>query len=55
MVQWTMKQLDEISDIDFAITILQERYNRLTNAYSPLANKIKHVQNTLEMLKDKTK
>ena len=48
MSDWTIKKLNEISDIDFAITILNERRNRLTNMYSPLSQKIGRVINTLE-------
>lgn len=45
---WTIKELDEISDIDFAIRILRERYNKLTNVYSPLSKKISRTIATLE-------
>ena len=48
MQTWTIKQLDEISDIDFAIRILRERYNKLTNVYSPLSRKIARTIVTLE-------
>ena len=43
---WTMKQLDEIDDIDFAIAILNERAKKL-NPYAPLSEKIhKTIKNT---------
>lgn len=47
MKKWTIKQLKEISDIEFAIIELQERKNRLSNPYSPLAEKINQVIATL--------
>ncbi len=47
---WTMKQLDEIGDIDFAIAILNERANKL-NSYAPLSKKIYKTIKTLESLK----
>jgi len=50
MARWTIKQLKEISDIDFAIMELQERKNKLSNPYSPLAEKISKVIATLEKL-----
>ena len=48
MARWTIKQLNEISDIDFAIIELQERKNKLNNPYSPLADKINKTIRTLE-------
>ena len=51
MQTWTIKDLDEISDIDFAIRILQERYNKLTNVYSPLSKKIAQTIRTLETMR----
>lgn len=49
MDRWTIKKLEEISDKDFAICILQERLNGLSNPYSPLAEKLK---NTIGKLKE---
>lgn len=40
MDRWTNEQLKNITDIDFAITILNERKNKLSNPYSPLYNKL---------------
>lgn len=37
---WTIERLTKIKDLDFAITILNERRNRLTNIYSPLSQKL---------------
>jgi hypothetical protein len=45
-----MKQL-EMGDIDFVICILNERRNRLTNDYSPLAQKLAQAVRTLEKLR----
>jgi len=41
MNRWTIERLREISDEDFAINILQERPNGLSNLYSPLADKLR--------------
>lgn len=51
MQTWTIKELDNISDIDFAIRILRERHNKLTNVYSPLSKKLAEAMNTLEKLR----
>ncbi len=40
MERWTIEKLKEISDRDFAVCILQERLNGLSNSYSPLAIKL---------------
>lgn len=40
---WTIKRLNEISDLDFIETILNERRNKLTNVYAPLSQKIGEV------------
>jgi len=42
MDRWTIQRLKEISDKDFALCILQDRLNRLSNPYSPLATKLAH-------------
>lgn len=56
MKRWTIKELKEISDIEFVIIELQERKNRLSNPYSPLAEKINQVIATLIKLEyDKNK
>lgn len=41
MERWTIDKLNEISEKDFAICILQERLNGLSNNYSPLAEKLR--------------
>lgn len=51
MARWTIKELENISDIDFAIAILNERKAGL-NHYAPLANKINKVIGTLTQIKN---
>lgn len=48
MSGWTIKELEDISDLAFINTILQERINRLTNPYSPLSTKLHHIQGKLK-------
>ncbi len=48
---WTIKRLNNTSDIDFAISILNERRNKLTNPYAPLSSKIARAIATLERLR----
>ncbi|MGF7011992.1 hypothetical protein M2146_002546 [Lachnospiraceae bacterium PF1-22] len=50
MDRWTKDTLKEISDLDFAIAILNERKNKL-NCYSPLSEKINKTIRKLEVLK----
>lgn len=45
--RWTIKQLKEISDVDFAIEIMHERKSNLTNYYSPLYKRILEAINGL--------
>ena len=52
MERWTIEQLKDTSDLDFAISILRERKYRL-NYYSPLCKKINKSIETLELLKAK--
>lgn len=40
MERWTIQRLNELDDKRFAICILQERLNGLSNPYSPLATKL---------------
>ena len=53
MNRWTIKELNEISDIDFAICELNGR--KITNPYSPLAEKLRKTVKTLEKLKQEHK
>jgi len=48
--RWTIKQLESMSDIDFIKAILQERLNKLSNCYSPLANRLKGAKHALDEL-----
>lgn len=50
MDRWTMKELKETDDIDFAICILNERRNTIT-PYSPLGIKLSNAVHTLSELK----
>lgn len=50
--RWTIKQLKEISDFDFAIEILHERKMTLTNYYAPLYKKICDVIRNLKTEKN---
>jgi hypothetical protein len=51
MNRWTMKELEEIDDIGFAIAILNERLADLSNPYAPLAKKIEEAIKTLKSLR----
>ena len=50
MDRWTIKELEEISELDFAIAILNERSMGL-NPYAPLNKKINATIKKLESLK----
>lgn len=52
MERWTIKQLNSLSDLRFAQAILNERLNRLTQPYSPLASKLRDAVATLSRLAD---
>ena len=47
MKRWTIKELKEIDDFSFAVVIMNERKNSLTNYYSPLNQKICHACTTI--------
>ena len=51
MGTWTIKKLNKIDDVNFAIAILNERRNNLTNVYSPLSQKIGRAIETLYKLR----
>ena len=51
MARWTIKELENIGDIDFAISILNERKVKL-NPLSPLCSKLSSAAVTLEKLRD---
>lgn len=50
MERWTIKQLNSLSDLRFAQAILNERLNRLTQPYSPLARKLRSAAAKLDEL-----
>lgn len=52
MQRWTMKELEKMSELDFAIAMLNERERGL-NAYAPLGVKIAKTVKYLQQL-DKT-
>lgn len=52
MSRWTKAELEKISDIDFAIAVLNERRGTTTNAYSLLNQKISRTIRTLEKIKE---
>jgi hypothetical protein len=49
-MRYTIKMLDELSDLKFARLILQERMNGLKNPYSPLSSKLRQTINALAEL-----
>lgn len=53
MNKWTKKQLEELDNITFAITILNERRQSTTNPYSFLNRKINKAIAELEEIKRK--
>lgn len=50
MDRYTKKQMDGMSEMQFAICILQDRLNKLTNPYSPLAKKLRMTISKLDRL-----
>nr|DAL85249.1 MAG TPA: hypothetical protein [Caudoviricetes sp.] len=50
MSRWTIEQLKKIDDLEFAVSILNERRNELTNIYSPLSEKLARAARVLEGL-----
>ncbi len=49
MDRWTIKQLKEMNDVQFAMAILNERRAKV-NAYSPLGQKLDKARHTLSLL-----
>lgn len=49
--RWKTKEIESMDSIQFAITILNERKNKLTNPYSPLCEKLATAVRDLEGLK----
>ena len=52
-MKWTKEHMNRLSDIDFAIAVLQERKNTLTNPYSLLNERINKAIKGLEEIKNK--
>lgn len=48
--RYTIKELEGMTDIQLAISVLNERLNDLTNYYSPLASRLRRAIGTLEGL-----
>ena len=46
--RWTIKELAAVNDAQFTMEILRERRSELSNLYSPLAQRLVSVINTLE-------
>lgn len=46
----TGKQLKHMSDLAFAAWVLRERYDRMSNPNTPLAEKLRSAANTLRRL-----
>ena len=46
--RWTIKELTSTNDAQFAMEILWECRSELSNLYSPLAQRLASVMNTLE-------
>jgi len=50
MNRWTMKELDEITPLNFATYLVQEKKATLKNYYSPLAKKINEAIEALGLI-----
>lgn len=50
MERWTINKLNNLSDLRFAQCILNERLNRLSQTYSPLATKLRSAASKLDGL-----
>ena len=46
--RWTIKELAAVNDAQCTMEILRERRSELSNLYSPLAQRLASVINTLE-------
>ena len=45
--RWTIEELKNVNDAQFAMAILKERHSELSNPYTPLAQRLTSVINTL--------
>ena len=55
MKRWSMNDMNKMSALDFAVKILMERENGLTNVYAPLGVKIIETVRYLEQLSETIK
>ena len=55
MKRWSVNEMNKMSAQDFAVAILDERKNRLTNVYAPLGVKIIETVKYLEQLNETIK
>jgi len=49
MSRWTMKQLEEMSDLEIIRDVLGERKHTCTNYYSPLYKKLTGLQHKVDI------
>jgi hypothetical protein len=52
MERWTIKSLEEMDNLQFAVCILNERRNKLSNIYSPLAIKLEKAAHEINAILD---
>lgn len=52
MDRYTIKDMEELDDIQFAIRILQDRRSKCTNYYSPLSQKLDKCISTLTVIRN---
>lgn len=52
MDRYTIKDMEELDDIQFAIRILQDRRSKCTNFYSPLSQKLYKCIDTLTAIRN---
>lgn len=45
--RWTIEELKNVNDAQFAMAILKERHSELSNPYTPFAQRLTSVINTL--------
>jgi hypothetical protein len=48
MFRWTIKELQEMSDLEIIRRVLTERKSTLTNYYSPLNKKLTELSNKID-------
>lgn len=55
MRRYTIKELQSMTAIQFAISVLRDRKSTTTNCHSPLAQKIDETVNELKRIEEKTR